>query len=139
MSMTLTPVRFRNPMLPARVAWLDGAARAVVDACGFGSALCATLRVPPEKAYGMADPKRVHRLARTRFPKSSVLTVGKLVRISDRKGRRRLVRVLEAGSKAVVVDSNHRWAGQALEVQVELVSIQTADATSNSTKPGLSG
>jgi FKBP-type peptidyl-prolyl cis-trans isomerase SlpA len=102
---------------------------------GLNPGTCATVRVPAEKAYGMADPKRVHRLARARFPKSSVLTVGKFVRISDRKGRRRLVRVLEAGSKAVVVDSNHRWAGQALELQVELVSIQTADATSNSTTP----
>lgn len=106
---------------------------------GLAPGGCATLSVPPEKAYGMADPKRVHRLARTRFPKSSVLTVGKLVRISDRKGRRRLVRVLDTGSKAVVVDSNHRWAGQALQLQVELVSIQTADAASNSTAPGLSG
>jgi FKBP-type peptidyl-prolyl cis-trans isomerase 2 len=106
---------------------------------GLTPGTCATVNVPPEKAYGMADPKRVHRLARTRFPKSSVLTVGKLVRISDRKGRRRLVRVLEADSKAVIVDSNHRWAGQALELQVELVSIQTADASSHSTTPGLSG
>jgi FKBP-type peptidyl-prolyl cis-trans isomerase SlpA len=109
---------------------------------GLGMALAglapgarATLKVPPEKAYGMTDPTRVHRLARTRFPKSSVLIVGKLVRISDRKGRRRLVRVLEAGSKAVVVDSNHRWAGQALELQVELISIQSPDASSHSTKP----
>jgi FKBP-type peptidyl-prolyl cis-trans isomerase SlyD len=106
---------------------------------GLAPGACATLSVPPEKAYGMVDPKRVHRLARTRFPKSSLITVGKLVRVTDRKGRRRLVRVLEADSKAVVVDSNHRWAGQALEVQVELVSIQTAGATSNSTTLGLSG
>ncbi|HLJ93301.1 MAG TPA: FKBP-type peptidyl-prolyl cis-trans isomerase [Gemmataceae bacterium] len=102
---------------------------------GLTTGACATLRVPPEKAYGMADPARVHRLARSRFPESSVLTVGKFVRISDRKGRRRLVRVLEAGSKAVVVDSNHRWAGQALELQVELISIQTPDAPSDLTKP----
>jgi FKBP-type peptidyl-prolyl cis-trans isomerase 2 len=43
--------------------------------------------------------------------------------------------VLEAESEAVVVDSNHRWAGQALELQVELISIQTPDPTSDSTKP----
>jgi FKBP-type peptidyl-prolyl cis-trans isomerase 2 len=102
---------------------------------GLAPGARATLRVPPEKAYGMIDPTRVHLLARTRFPKHSVLSVGKLVRINDRKGRRHLVRVLEVGAKSVVVDTNHRWAGQALELQVELISIQTPDATSDSTKP----
>jgi peptidylprolyl isomerase len=87
-----------------------------------------TLRVPPEQAYGMSDPTRVHRLARTRFPKNSVLTVGKLVRLTDGKGRRRLVRIVEAGSKGVVVDANHRWAGQALELEVELICIQAPEA-----------
>jgi FKBP-type peptidyl-prolyl cis-trans isomerase 2 len=102
---------------------------------GLAPGARATLSVPPEKAYGMTDPTHVHRLARTRFPKRSVLFVGKLVRIGDRKGRRRLVRVLEADSKAVVVDTNHRWACQALELLVELISIQIPDANSDSTQP----
>lgn len=101
---------------------------------GLAPGARATLSVPPEKAYGMIDPTRVHRLARTRFPKSSVLSVGKLVRIRDRKGKRHVVRVLEVGVKSVVVDTNHRWAGQALELQVELISIQTPAAT-DSIKP----
>ena len=106
---------------------------------GLAPGASATLRVPPEKAYGMADPTRVHRLARNRFPKSSTLTVGKLVRLSDRHGRRRLVRVLETGRKAVLVDSNHRWAGQSLELRVELVNIRSAEATLDSTKSRLPG
>jgi FKBP-type peptidyl-prolyl cis-trans isomerase 2 len=101
---------------------------------GLAQGAHATLCVPPEKAYGLIDPTRVHRLARTRFPKNSVLSVGKLVRIRDRKGKRHLVRVLQVGVKSVVVDTNHRWAGQALELQVELISIQTPAAT-DSIKP----
>lgn len=61
---------------------------------GLAPGARATLRVPPENAYGLIDPTRVHRLARSRFPKSAVLSVGKLVRVSDRKGRPHLVRVL---------------------------------------------
>jgi FKBP-type peptidyl-prolyl cis-trans isomerase 2 len=30
--------------------------------------------------------------------------------------------------KAVVVDTNHRWAGLAMELEVELVSIQAPSA-----------
>lgn len=102
---------------------------------GLAPGARATLSVPPEEAYGMIDPSRVHRLARTRFPKSSVLSAGKFVRIGDRKGRRRLVRVLGVGVKSVVIDTNHHWAGQALELQVELISILTPAATSDSTEP----
>ena len=86
------------------------------------------LTVPPEKAYGMRDPGRVFRLARTRFPEDQVLPIGKWVHILDRHGRRRLVRILEERPKLVVVDNNHPQAGQTLQLEIELVSIQTPDA-----------
>jgi FKBP-type peptidyl-prolyl cis-trans isomerase 2 len=82
------------------------------------------ISVPPELAYGVADPGRVHRVARTRFAKDKQLPVGKLVPIQDRQGRSRLVRVVEVRGKMVVVDANHRWAGQVMELEVELISIQ---------------
>jgi peptidylprolyl isomerase len=88
--------------------------------------------VPPEQAYGMPDPGRVFRLARTRFPAHQVLPIGKWVHILDRHGRRRLVRILEARAKLVVVDNNHPQAGQALDLEVELVSIQTPATGSDS-------
>lgn len=91
-----------------------------------------SLTVPPEKAYGMPDPARVFRLARTRFPEHEVLPIGKWVHILDRHGRRRLVRILEERAKLVVVDNNHPQAGQTLQLEVELVSIQTPDAGSAS-------
>jgi len=83
-----------------------------------------SLTVPPEKAYGMPDPSRVYRLTRTRFPEHQALPVGKWIHILDRHGRRRLVRILEVSGQTVVVDTNHRKAGQALELEVELVGIQ---------------
>jgi FKBP-type peptidyl-prolyl cis-trans isomerase 2 len=86
------------------------------------------LAVPPERAYGLPAPGRVHRWSRRRFPEGATLTTGRLVRFTDDRGRRRLVRILEVGSKGVVVDANHPWAGQALEVEVELVGILGPDA-----------
>ena len=95
---------------------------------GLGSALVGlsvgelrTLTVPAEQAYGLPDPARVHRWSRQRFPKEAMLRAGKLIRFLDEQGRYRRVRILELDSKVVVVDANHPWAGQALEMEVTLL------------------
>jgi len=95
---------------------------------GLGAALvgltegqAATLTVPPELAYGLSDPTRIHRWSRSRFPKEATLQAGKLIRFTDERGRRHRVRILEANSKMVVVDVNHPWAGQTLELEVKLL------------------
>jgi FKBP-type peptidyl-prolyl cis-trans isomerase 2 len=87
----------------------------------------ASLRIPPEHAYGPSDPSRVHRWSRKRFPQDTTLTAGKWVRFTYDQGRRRLVRILEVGDKLVVVDTNHRGAGQILELEVELLAIVESD------------
>jgi FKBP-type peptidyl-prolyl cis-trans isomerase 2 len=87
-----------------------------------------TLSVPAEQAYGASDPDRIYRLRRKRFKEGEALEVGRWMRIPDRKGRRRLVRILEVSEKAVVVDNNHRHAGQTLKLEVELIAIHGADS-----------
>ncbi len=95
------------------------------------------VRVPPENAYGPADASRVRRWARTRFPKDSPLPVGKRIPVLDRQGRPRTVLILETTDRMVVVDTNHRWAGQSLELEVELISIQCAvTGVQTGTAPG---
>jgi peptidylprolyl isomerase len=95
---------------------------------GLAPGARATVRVPPEQAYGPADAARVHRWARTRFPEGRALPVGKWVRVLNGRGKRRLVRILEVRGKMVKVDTNHRAAGQALELEVELIGIQAPGA-----------
>ena len=106
---------------------LPGLGLALIGLAPGGST---TIRVPSELAYGPSDPTRVHRWARTRFPNDRALSVGKCVRIANRQGRCRWVRILEVRGPMVVVDTNHPWAGQALELEVELVSIQAPRAGS---------
>ena len=111
---------------------LPGLGLALVGLAPGGSA---TVRVPSELAYGPSDPTRVHRWARTRFPNDLRLPVGKWVRIANRQGRRRLVRIVEVRGQMVVVDTNHPWAGQALELEVELIGIQASQAGSGLRQP----
>ncbi|HEY7153120.1 MAG TPA: carbon storage regulator [Gemmataceae bacterium] len=90
---------------------------------GLTTGLSMTLTVPPEQAYGLPDPTRIHRWSRERFPKETTLRPGKRIRFTDGRGRRHLIRILEVNSKMVVVDTNHRWAGQTLQLDVKVVAI----------------
>jgi len=102
---------------------------------GLAPGASTTVRVPPERAYGPSDPARVRRWARTRFPADQPLRVGKWVSVLNRRGRRRLVRILEDRGRVVVVDTNHRGAGQALNLEVELIDIRARDAGADSPRP----
>ncbi len=94
---------------------------------GMAPGECRTLKVPAEQAYGLRNPIRVRTVHRSRFPVDRGLSVGKWVRISSGRGSR-LVRILEWNDEKVVIDTNHRRAGQALELDVELIAILDADA-----------
>jgi peptidylprolyl isomerase len=83
----------------------------------------ATVNVPAEQAYGSAEPGRIRRWHRRRFPGDAILEPGARVHVTDAKGRRRRVRVVEVGAVMVVVDTNHPWAGQALRIDLKLVAI----------------
>jgi FKBP-type peptidyl-prolyl cis-trans isomerase 2 len=99
---------------------------------GMAPGASITVSVLPENAHGPCDPTRVRRLTRKRFPVDSPLRVGKWMRVANGKGRRRLVRIMEVTDKTVLVDINHRWAGQAMELEVELLGINTGEAVTQS-------
>lgn len=82
--------------------------------------------VPAAEAHGVSDPRRVYRVARSRF-RGQTLLAGRRTRLLDRQGRRRVVRVVEVLDTVVVVDANHPRAGQGVELEVELIAILTRD------------
>jgi FKBP-type peptidyl-prolyl cis-trans isomerase 2 len=97
---------------------------------GLAAGARTKLSVPAELAYGAPNSARAHSCARKRFPKDQPLVIGERAEVLDRQGRRRSVRILEVRDKTVLVDTNHRWAGQAMELEVELLDIQAPDAGS---------
>ena len=102
---------------------------------GLAAGESRTLRVPPEQAYGMRNPNRVRSLGRRCFPPDKALAVGKWVRLMGRRGRH-WARILEVRDKVVVVDVNHRWAGLALELEVEVLAIQDSATGSDGPSSG---
>ncbi|HEY7157219.1 MAG TPA: FKBP-type peptidyl-prolyl cis-trans isomerase [Gemmataceae bacterium] len=89
-----------------------------------------TFIVPAERAYGPFNPRLIRRVARWRFAGNKDLAVGQWVRVWDRQHRRRLVRIVEIGEITVVVDANHRWAGQSLELEVTVITIRGPEVAS---------
>jgi peptidylprolyl isomerase len=85
-----------------------------------------SIHVPAELAHGFPDPNRIRRWARDRFPKDQPLTVGSWVPVQDRRGHRRRVRIVEVNDRMVVIDTNHPRAGQEMELEVVLLSIEAA-------------
>jgi FKBP-type peptidyl-prolyl cis-trans isomerase 2 len=93
------------------------------------------LVVPAPQADGAYDPGRTRRLARTRFADHKTLAIGEWVRVWVRQ-RRRLVRIVEIRENMVVVDINHRRAGQSLELEVEVLAILNPEAASAANTEG---
>ena len=95
------------------------------------------LTLQPAEAYGHIQPELVREIPRAQIPKRITLRVGKrLNALSTRSGRQRRVRVVEITPKSVKVDGNHVLAGQVVELDVLLVSVD-ASSTSDRGAPQL--
>jgi FKBP-type peptidyl-prolyl cis-trans isomerase 2 len=93
-----------------------------------------TFIVPARDAYGPFNPRLIRCMARWRFAEHADLSVGQWVRVWDRQYRRRLVRIVEIGEETVLLDANHRWAGQSLELEVRVISIRGPEIASGADK-----
>ena len=90
------------------------------------------LTLQPQEAYGAVKPKLIRQIPRQRFPQHLALKVGKcLTAFVAASGRRERVRVVEINSDSVTVDGNHPLAGKVIELEVNLISV---DSSSNANK-----
>lgn len=76
-----------------------------------------TIRIPPEDAYGAVDPELIFRVPIEEAPDD--VAIGDEVLIDGAT----FGRVTAVDTSTVTIDTNHRFAGQALTFEIELVSI----------------
>jgi peptidylprolyl isomerase len=82
------------------------------------------LSLSPEQAYGKVRSKLIQEVPRGRIPADVALRIGQRLRaVGIRSGRRRRVRVVEVRPDTVLVDGNHPLAGEAMEVELQLISL----------------
>jgi len=90
------------------------------------------LKLQPQEAYGAVQHKLIRQIPRARFPQHIALKVGKrLTAFVAASGSRTRVRVVEVKVDSVTVDGNHPLAGQIIELEVNLISV---DSSSNANK-----
>ena len=90
------------------------------------------LTLQPQEAYGAVQTKLIRQIPRAKFPAHMALQVGKrLTAFVASSGRRERVRVVEIHPDSVTVDGNHPLAGKVIELEVNLISL---DSSSNANK-----
>jgi FKBP-type peptidyl-prolyl cis-trans isomerase 2 len=77
----------------------------------------------PWEAYGPTRERLVRQVPRRRFPARLDLRVGGRITARTPWGRRRMV-VVALDDENVTVDWNHPLAGEALDVEVQLISLE---------------
>ncbi|MAK62601.1 MAG: peptidylprolyl isomerase [Ponticaulis sp.] len=82
-----------------------------------------TVNVPADEAYGQHDPRGMQTVPRAEIPDEIPLELGNQLQVSTPEGQTMIVTVAEVTDEAVVLDANHRLAGQDLNFDIELVSI----------------
>lgn len=87
------------------------------------------LTLRPKEAYGLVRRKLIKEIPRRRIPEHLALQVGKwLTSTRATTGRRRRVQVVEIKPETVVIDANHPMAGKTLEVEIQLIALDSSSA-----------
>lgn len=85
-----------------------------------------TTNIPAAEAYGVVNEDLVFTVARSQFPDSMELAVGRALKLSDGQGSSHRAVVTEIGDENVKLDGNHPLAGEDLTFEIELVSVVSA-------------
>jgi len=82
-----------------------------------------TINIPAESAYGEKNPDMLIEYPRSQFPENIELQIGTDLMMSSASGQQFQVKIAEIKDDVVILDANHRLAGQELVFDIELVEI----------------
>ena len=84
--------------------------------------------ISPERGFGQHNPSNLQTLKRKEFAADMDLSVGLVISFAD-AAKGELPGVISTiGDEEVIVDFNHPLAGKAILFEVQIISIETADA-----------
>ena len=83
-----------------------------------------TVRIPPEKAYGLYNASFIHVMNRTAFPSNLTPVVGQYYSVRNTiDGSESSVKVINVTDSTITLDANHALAGQNLTFSIRLAAI----------------
>lgn len=86
----------------------------------------ASYQVPPEKAFGQANPNNIQTFKRSEFGPDMVLEPGVVVSFADARQAELPGVVVRVEGDQVTVDFNHPLAGRTLIFDVEIIDVAPA-------------
>lgn len=82
-----------------------------------------TILIPFQEAYGPKSEEMIFEMPKDRFPQDMEIETGMVLAMSDGQGQQLPVTVVEIREDAVILDANHKLAGEDLVFDLELVEI----------------
>ncbi|MCA8927195.1 MAG: peptidylprolyl isomerase [Alphaproteobacteria bacterium] len=82
-----------------------------------------TVTLPPEEAYGEANPGLVHEVDRAQIPAEIPLQLGMTLTATNQQGGQMQLTVIAMEDDKVTLDANHPLAGKALTFELTLAKI----------------
>ncbi|MGD2137931.1 MAG: peptidylprolyl isomerase [Gammaproteobacteria bacterium] len=84
------------------------------------------LVLSPEQAFGLHDPRKIHRLPRSGFPEDMPLEPGLIIGFDTPAGEELSGMILSVEAGEVEVDFNHPLAGHTVTFEVEIIDVVPA-------------
>jgi len=85
-----------------------------------------TVRLEPEEAYGMPDPRQIQTVPFKLLRGSEALEVGQQIMLSSPYGQSMPAKVVAKDDTSITLDMNHELAGQALTFEITLIEVWDA-------------
>jgi FKBP-type peptidyl-prolyl cis-trans isomerase 2 len=82
-----------------------------------------TIKIPPEQAYGMPNPKMVQQIPKSLVPGSEKAQAGMMMIVTTPDGMKLPARIAAVEAETLTLDLNHPLAGKTLVFDLKVVSI----------------
>ena len=79
------------------------------------------IKLKPEEAYGMPNPKMVQKVPRDKFPAEKEPKPGMLIGLGTPDGKQIPAKIVEVNDKEITLDLNHPLAGKTLKFKIKIV------------------
>lgn len=91
---------------------------------GLGLNEAATLEIPPEQGYGVYDEQFIQNVSVEEFGIDPSEYIGEIIQVTAPNGQLLQARLIDVEDGMVILDLNHRLAGETLIFEVQVVSIE---------------
>lgn len=92
-------------------------------AIGMGKGEKKTIRLSPEKAFGLRNEELVQEVPKSLFPKIN-FKKGDILKILGTEGKIMLLKIVDVSADKAKIDLNHPFAGKHVNFEIKIVGVE---------------